>query len=480
MMQQLTLIPYEATSDLKMGSQIEIDLKDIVLTSRAYKDNQTTFAIFNRVFDKVIIKNTEQISYEQLSISFFGCLIKQIEIEEIASNNISVGFYGCLVGGKIRSEVLSGVELVNSFAYSSLFILQVERVRINYSKDKFNFLRWMELLGAIGMNDWKGFIGKKQSFYLNDVRQINFTSSLVYRGIKSKLDLHLSITYSNNGDDTGTEIDNAYLRSLSLTGKPHGKISIDNLKVENVYISDFSPKEEVSFFNMETVKEKKGETKISIHKCDLSTVWFNNVNFDQFDRISFYRSKFSKTIFMSCSFPNDYNRFKTFSQNENIHYPESKGPNPAKDNYEMFLQLKSALEGTGNYYEGQKIQAMAHAALREISNIPFGDRFILWLNNSSNKHALSIGRPLLLFGACTIILYIAYLITIHEFCLSTSPDWKLIGFYFSFIDITHRNDFLIKKEDLTFGAQLIDYFNKLVMSYLLFQFISSFRKYSKK
>jgi hypothetical protein len=40
---------------------------------------------------------------------------------------------------------------------------------------------------------------------------------------------------------------------------------------------------------------------------------------------------------------------KKFSPIENIHYPENRTVNYHKDQYEIFLQLKNALESTGNY-----------------------------------------------------------------------------------------------------------------------------------
>ena len=59
-------------------------------------------------------------------------------------------------------------------------------------------------------------------------------------------------------------------------------------------------------------------------------------------------------------------------------------------------------------------------------------------------------------------------------------DPTLIGYYFSFLDITHRNDFLVNKNEFTGWSLFIDYFAKLVFGYLIYQFIAAFRKYSKK
>jgi len=53
-------------------------------------------------------------------------------------------------------------------------------------------------------------------------------------------------------------------------------------------------------------------------------------------------------------------------------------------------------------------------------------------------------------------------------------------YYFSFIDLTHRNDFLVGKNAFTAWSLVIDYCAKLMIGYLIYQFIAAFWKYSKK
>jgi len=63
---------------------------------------------------------------------------------------------------------------------------------------------------------------------------------------------------------------------------------------------------------------------------------------------------------------------------------------------------------------------------------------------------------------------------------SHGVDWNLIGYYFSFLDITHRVDFLVDKSALNGLSVTIDYFNKILVGFLIYQFIAAFRKYGKK
>src|SRR5690606_11531371 len=276
-----------------------------------------------------------------------------------------------------------------------------------------------------------------------------------------------------------TKISNSRLKSLSISGKTAGSISIENTQINQWYISDFISMGEVSFYNINPFKWEE-EKIIGMHKCNLDDVWFDNVDFDKYQRISLYRTKLAKSVFTSCNFPQEYSSFERFMPIENVHYPERKSQNHHKDQYEIFLQLKMSLETTGNYFEAQKLQAIAHDALIKIKSISTGDKIILNLNSFSNNHGLSIARPLVWFLILSVVTYLSYLLSLGRLFNSNQIDYNLIGYYFSFIDITHRNDFLVEKDEFNFFSLTIDYVGKVIFGFLIYQFIAAFRKYGKK
>ena len=49
-----------------------------------------------------------------------------------------------------------------------------------------------------------------------------------------------------------------------------------------------------------------------------------------------------------------------------MHYPYDRTKNEAKDMYEIFLQLKKAMDATGNRYESLKMQSVSQSALQHI------------------------------------------------------------------------------------------------------------------
>ncbi len=165
---------------------------------------------------------------------------------------------------------------------------------------------------------------------------------------------------------------------------------------------------------------------------------------------------------------------------ENVHYPDKKSDNYYKDQYEIFLQLKNALEANGNFYESQKLQAISNDALTKVDDVAKSDKIILWINSKSNNHGLSIKLPLLYFFIFTIAFYILYLFSLNRMFNCNEVDWSLIGYYFSFIDLTHKADFLVDKSEFNIGSLSIDFLNKVLTGFFIYQFISAFRKYGKK
>ncbi|MBK8482783.1 MAG: hypothetical protein IPL31_00105 [Saprospiraceae bacterium] len=196
--------------------------------------------------------------------------------------------------------------------------------------------------------------------------------------------------------------------------------------------------------------------------------------------MSFYRTKFGKTIFTSCNFPENNIDFDKFQSLENVHYQDKKSDNYYKNQYEIFLQLKISMELTGNFYESQKLLAISYDALRKIETISNWDKVILWINRNSNNHGLSIKNPLYSFLISSLVLYTCYLYSLQRIFNNGNLDLSLIGYYFSFIDITHRADFLVNKDEFNLFSLAIDFANKLITGFFIYQFISAFRKFGKK
>lgn len=155
------------------------------------------------------------------------------------------------------------------------------------------------------------------------------------------------------------------------------------------------------------------------------------------------------------------------------------------DNPEEKIELKAFHCEIQNDHEALKKEIAAYVesqmALHKITTIGGGDKFILWTNRVSNDHGLSIRKPFIWFLRITIPAYLLYLWCAGLLFQPTKIDPDLIGYYFSFIDLTHKIDFLKEKNgDLNALSLTLDYVNKLFVGYLIFQFVVAFRKYGKK
>ncbi|MFD2522177.1 hypothetical protein [Emticicia soli] len=104
------------------------------------------------------------------------------------------------------------------------------------------------------------------------------------------------------------------------------------------------------------------------------------------------------------------------------------------------------------------------------------------LNQFSNLHGENWGRALAFTLFVPIPFYCLYLWSVGRlFVFSNEIDWNLIGYYFSFLDPTHKIDFLEDaKGDLNGWSRFLDFASRIVVSYGIYQLIVAFRKLGKK
>jgi hypothetical protein len=381
-----------------------------------------------------------------------------------------------------------------------LFLLDLKRAVVSYTEENIFPIRWKKLLKSVNAT-LENLLAEKHSFYIYDCKNIVFTVNenktekkaiykIPYDSVnkigyylndqeKQKFKVNLSIQYSAEKEHNLTKIINAKLLALSLSGYSTGELLVENCNIDSWYIRSFSAQLGANFYDIKPFRRETEETKLEIHKSNLDKVWFDNIAFDDYSTISLYRNKFGQTTLTACDFPSRYKDFDKIQTIENIHYPDRKDKNYFKTRYETFLQLKKQLEASGNFYEAQKFQAISNEALKNVENLPYWDRVILKINSCSNNHGLSIKAPFVATIIISIFFYILYLSTLGRMFNCNSIDWNLFGYYFAFLDITHRTDFLVSKSELNGFSLTIDYFNKIIVGFLIYQFIAAFRKYGK-
>jgi len=474
-MQVINPIPYRTVTNQK-HQELIIEIRKADFSGILFEDGKSTFSFDSIDCNSVVIKNDDEIDFEQIHLTFTNSFIGNLTVASVNSKNLHISIFRSVVSGKIENDKIAGIEFLNCFINNHFFLINQYKVRIGFGKSGYK-TEWEVLLRNRGL-DYDKLRKEAQSYHLNDCTIIDVSSELTNPDT-ANIQLDLSLLYTKKVSHQSTGVTGVHLNSLSISGIAQGPVSIENTRVKNLYLYDFSPKEPVSFYNIEPFPVPT-DSKIGIHKCNLDNVWFDNVYFNKYARVSLYRTKFSKTTFTSCNFPEYYSNFDTFMPIENVHYPEKRTSNDPKDMYEIFLQLKKAVEATGNYYEAQKFQAFSNNALNRIPDIPGSDKFILWSSRWSNANGLSYTNAIWGLLIFTIPMYILYLWSISRMFNCNGFDSSLVGSYFSFIDITHRPDFITDKKEFTFFTLIIDYFNKLLVGFFIYQFVAAFRKYGKK
>jgi hypothetical protein len=475
-----------ATLPVTLYQPIEYqDYPDVILQLNKSDFDRTKFtqgeiSVFfsNCRFQNLTIENFEDIDFPNISLGFHNCLISHVEVENITSKNISISFMESIVKGRVKGENLSAIDFTDCLVPGGMFITGLDNVTVNFSEGFADQNEWQRVHDKLRLKGLIENFNTPNTYYIIDCKHIRFTTN----GYKPKTDslpkISLDLRYGNGVEDSETVVNGLFLQSFSLSGTPIGKVYIENLSINSWYIYNLHSRGDLSFYNIGAIKDGSQGKKIAIHRCILDNVVFDNIAFDDYPIVSFYRSKFSKARFTSCDFPDSYEKFG-FVELENVHYPEKTPKNQDKALYEIFIQMKKSFEDSGNYHEAQKSQALSNEALRHIKRISVWDKTILSVNGWSNDHGLSIKKPLKGFFICSIPLYILYLVSIGRIFNCNGFDANMIGYFFSFVDITHRPDFL-EKGKLNGWSLFIDYVGKLVVGFFIFQFIAAFRKYGKK
>ncbi|MCX2680970.1 hypothetical protein OOZ15_13535 [Galbibacter sp. EGI 63066] len=488
--------PYSKFEDLAFSGNTVMTLKSSDFEEVEFKEGKVTYLFSNCTFDSLRIENTEDIDFKDISIFFSDCCIGDIKIEDVSSPNISVLFDNCMISGIVKKSNIRLVNLTNCFINGVIFLQDLKKVHVSFDKRHRVPTSWNN--NPLTRRDFRReLIAQKQSYIIdagtevvyhvnirddrNDPDQKARDIQRLTNEERNKLNIFLDLRYSPDQEHYRTRVEHALLSGLSISGNANGELKVERSGIDRIYIHSFSVSGRASFFGIKpSGTDQEGKIHFEIRRSNLDNVWFDNVSFKEYDLVSFFQSSFGLANFTSCGFPDKYDEFEKFISVGNIHYPEVKEDNNDRNRYEIFLQLKKRLESSGNFFEAQKLHSVANEALLKIKDVSKWDKFILGLNSISNNHGTSIKHPLgwmFLFSVC---LYILYLLSIDRIFINTSFDWNLIGYYFSFLDITHRIDFLVGKKELTGWSVTIDWINKIVTGFLIYQFIAAFRKYGKR
>lgn len=216
------------------------------------------------------------------------------------------------------------------------------------------------------------------------------------------------------------------------------------------------------------------------------------------------KSSLGKTEFIDCSladFRFEFNHSKVTDcfvsggsiPISNVHIigttPKSTEEHQQKASF--FNQFKKIFEAQGDIYHATQFQAkwadeqrnlleLIHQKEKGWFNTTFSDLWILKLNKWSNLHGESWPRAFFWILVLGLVFYLTYLFSIGRLFTPGKFDFNLIGYYFEFLNPAHKFNFINEGNIANGLTVFIDVVWRIIVAYLIYQFISAFRKHTKK
>jgi hypothetical protein len=488
--------------------------------SFAVTSKNITFTFFNCINNHFISKN-KNVKAIQINNSFGTYFISNTENLRISfteNNIVARDWHNKNTSKKILSQKtrfhIEDVEKTNISGSELTKERKIELLRLQESfypeetkvKGKYRFKRLLsdEEKSVLKESFTESELKKtKVSEYLKDYKI--FYAEEPYQKWKYKLkrlltdeeklllDITIDLKYSAEFNHEITRVQTLPLRALSLSGKPKGEISIEDSKIDNIYIRNFSPKTDFTLYNIEPRTTE--ESKFEVHDSNMDNTWFNSVKLKSYF-VVFHKSSFVNTKFYSTIFPpiKDLLNSNKISSVKNIHYPDQKSNKIAfnRDMYELFLELKQAFEKRGNIFEAQKMKAVAHDFLFKIEGNNFvksdfwNNKAVLLLNRLSNFHGISIRNAIIsivmivfLFQWLNILSFKSYVLGFNSWVEVWNIFWNTKRYMFAIANPTHRISSLAPESELTGYTYMISFLSRIFIGYVYYQFIAAFRRFGK-
>ncbi|MBU2974591.1 hypothetical protein [Zobellia sp. B3R18] len=481
---------------------------------------QTNITELELIFEDCIIEKNKHkheiqsnINKQTFLLYFVNCFIQDLEIDKCSLTNTSV--FKCIVLERlvITNSSIRIISIRNSFCKAFINNNPKTKLFISYADDNLYIedfhmrkvnrqLKEKESLDRI--------FSYKTNFYITNPQEliVEFKKS-TEKGIKriknednslieakyhltndelKKLDISISIRLDSNITKS-VKISNAIFKDISLKGDSEAIIDIKHTTCNRLFIDKFSSSK-LLLYDFHAIEK---DSKLEIKNSDLSNTWFNKVQINSFDIVSFYRTTLENTKFSATEFP------KSIEALENIHYPLKKESEYFNNQYENYKQLKIALSNQSDQIQALQMHRKMYEAIRQSKKLSGQDKIILFLNNISNKHGTSITHSFICFILVLSGLYLLYVLALPQApysigWISLESYWTSVCETFNFIlenwknlyvlaNPTHRLSQLIENSsvpELSGMNYFISFSSRILMGWCYYQFVSAFRKFGKK
>lgn len=247
------------------------------------------------------------------------------------------------------------------------------------------------------------------------------------------------------------------------------RLSFKDLKVHSVKLEHFTNRGVLSFSNIQPQSRARFRCSNSnLGKCEIY-----DVNFGAFHRITIENASIQDII------PTNV----TWCSDEITHFLGRQG---SKNDREVYRQLKNVMIRQNDkvqelLYHKAEMNAVLFQLKEEGSN--WSDRFILWSNKVSNAHGHSWNRAIVILLGMTLVAYVTNKMLLGYTQFDSRTIVKHIGLFLESMNPVRKFSAVYDETKKGVAADIaytIDVLYRVLASYLIFQFISAFRKYVKK
>lgn len=509
---------------------VRISFKNVIadkIEIRRCKISSDQFDLLNSNVKEITISDTEFVYKEDSrndpSILFSYSVLGQVHLERVKT--VSDG--GKVGEGKVHIEncfIENGLAIHSSPHLGDVFLL----------KGSINLNSWWKKQQAIPYDSLFAQLGTVQKLELSgsSVREMKVSNcnlkELIF--VKSSLDV-LSI---NQGSVLGRfslycdpapepcsanigtfHIDNSTVEVLSINGNGHAAIA--NLSFTNALVrKGLITKNVCESICMEDLMMGESFLQISnTYTKKISFRDFNNlgvihlINLGektdgelQDSVLELKNSTLGKVHFYGCNF-SDYLEYESSSITDitvlSTEFPwqfreAEKGRSTYRKQKSLLGQLRRVYEQNNDVSNAIHYNAQQLDVIRKQSSLGW-ERFALWLNWGTNFYGSNLRRAFWVTFLGCLVLYLFYGAARGYIAFGT-PNWEyfkyMLANFLEFISPVRRINLLKPvgafgdliwdpgKENIDFFTTFVSGISRLVISYLLVQFILAFRKYGRK
>lgn len=393
-------------------------------------------------------------------------------------------------------DAINSLILVNCCFKKRMLLFESSIKRVKFIRTTFEQYLSFKLLSTETLNIEKCLIKNIRELILNEFETIEFTfknndtendiylkpiniKKLVIEGSEKSGQITFSQLESKNileevyifvfsNQRTDLLLRNFNTKKFQIVGElKDALLFINNVKV-GTGILDY-------FFNegnlkISTIQPLSDKSLLIIKNSSVGKAQINNCNFANFGKIILGSSSLIEIIPINITWCSSRN---LISDNEK----------ELKENYRQLKLVASKNEDIHNKLVFEKHEMHSLLKIIKISKGKFIDKAILYTSFYSNDFGLNWLKALSWLIGSSILWYttIKYLINQREYDSSLIIDE--IGKFLIFINPIHQFDKIFGVDpalNFTNGGIFIDGVSRIIGAYLIFQFISAFRKYSKK